>query len=96
MASDPRPSKNTPVNMPSSSSVADDATQTAAKPPTQVLRYVEPILRYRALMSDGRVVDIEATNADSNMRGWLLEQLGSGGPKSDLKIIGITRVEATE
>lgn len=59
---------------------------------TEVLRYEEPVVRWRFLLSDGRVVDVDAVHTNSNMRAWLLEQLGT----KDLRIEGVAEVPAQE
>lgn len=54
---------------------------------TDVLRFEEPLRRYRFLLSDGRVLDVDSCRDDSNLRGWLLEQVGG---KSEVAIVGST------
>lgn len=46
------------------------------------LRYEEPLRRFRFLLSDGRVLDVEARRDDSNLRAWVLEQAGIKIPKT--------------
>lgn len=43
---------------------------------TEPLRYEEPMRRYRFLLSDGRVQDVESRRDDSRLREWVLTQLG--------------------
>ena len=53
----------------------------------ETFEYVLPQRRYRVLLDTGRVVDVLAVWDDSNMRGWLIDQLGN-----DSKIIGVTQI----
>lgn len=57
---------------------------------SDVLVFEEPMRRFRYLLSDGRVIDVDARRADSRLSGWLLEQCGGDptGKRSDLCIVG--------
>ena len=54
--------------------------------PVLVLRFEQPMRRFRVLFTDGKVVDVEATRDDSTLRAWVLETVvgklkkGSDGP----------------
>ena len=62
---------------------------------TGVLRYEEPMCRFRFLLSDGRVVDVDSARDDSRLRGWLLAELGAR--KIDgLCIVGAAEMPAQE
>lgn len=54
----------------------------------QVLHYSPRPRHYRALLTDGRLVDVFAERDTSDMRGWLLAQVwGRTKPKDDDPII---------
>jgi hypothetical protein len=52
---------------------------------------VEPLRRWRFLLSDGRIIDVESARDDSILRGWVLEQLGVK-KNSDIRIEGVAQV----
>lgn len=59
------------------------------------LRYEEPIRTFRFLLSDGRVIDVEAAHDGPRLRDWVLKQAG-WKKTSELRIVGATAVDAQE
>lgn len=59
-----------------------------------VLRFEEPMQRFRFLLTGGRVVDVDATRDDSVLREWVLEQVAGHKvkPGDGIRIEGVTRL----
>lgn len=62
---------------------------------SEVLRYEEPMRRFRFLLSDGRTIDVDSAHDGSPLRGWLLERLG-WKKGDDLCIVGVAELAAQE
>jgi hypothetical protein len=64
--------------------------------------YQEPLYKYRALLSDGRVFEFLARHDNSDVRDWILKQNGitinkSGASKGDeVRIAGVAKVKDEE
>lgn len=71
--------------------MADLLEEVGVPPVSIVLRFEEPMRRWRFLISDGQVVDVDARRDDSHLRSWLLRQLGAT-KTNELCIVGATQL----
>ncbi len=58
--------------------------------PVRLLRFEEPIRRWRFLLDTGDIVDVDARRDDSHLREWLLEQFDTRAQKH--RIVGSTEL----